>query len=232
MSPQKSSVTLKPPHSSDSASLTFLNLRTRRQHVSIRMNKSDNRAENSLRKVPEEEDAPIPFVDEKSSSFIDCFADAIAQVGGVEYTIGSPCDHSVALCYFDDNDELVPVEIDEDLMNDVFPIAASIVEEEFGEELSLERTPQTLTLIGELEEGEEDEEHTDEANLDEDEEDVEILLTFEHREKEYNLVRLVDPVLLVGKNTKGDEPGCILLSPEEADEIMPILEDMFLGYDN
>ena len=29
-----------------------------------------------------------------------------------------------------------------------------IVEEEFGEELSLERTPQTLTLVGELEEGE------------------------------------------------------------------------------
>ena len=32
-----------------------------------------------------------------------------------------------------------------------------IVEEEFGEELTLERTPQTLTLVGELEEGEEDE---------------------------------------------------------------------------
>lgn len=231
VSPQKSSVTLK-PHSSDGGSLTFLELRTRtrRQHFSTRMSKSD-RAENSLRKVPEEEDAPIPFVDEISSSFIDCFADAIAQVGGVEYTIGSPCDHSVALCYFDDNGELIPVEIEEDLMNDVFPIAASIVEEEFGEELSLERTPQTLTLVGELEEGEEDEEHTEEANLDEDEEDVEILLTFEHREKEYNLVRLIDPVLLVGKNTKGNIPKCILLSPEEADEIMPILEDMFLGYD-
>jgi len=232
VSPQiyrKKSLLSKPCTTTDDASLAFLGLRARCQHVSIQMGKSDN-AENSLRKVPEEDDTPIPFVDEPSSSFIDCFADAIAQVRGVEYTIGSPCDHSVALCYFDENDELIPVETEEDLMNDVFPIAASIVEEEFGEELSLERTPQTLTLVGELEEGDVDDEQMEEENLDEDEEDVEILLTFEHREKEFNLVRLIDPVLLVGKNTEGKDPRCILLSPEEADEIMPILEEMFLGY--
>lgn len=229
MSPQihsRNTLALKPR--SDDVSPAFIGVRARYQHSSIRMGKSDN-AENSLRKVPEEDDTPIPFVDETSSSFIDCFADAIAQVKGVQYTIGSPCDHSVALCYFDDNGELIPVETEEDLMNDVFPIAASIVEEEFGEELSLERTPQTLTLVGELEEGDGDEEQIEES-LDEDEEDVEILLTFEHREKEYNLVRLIDPVLLVGKNSEGNEPKCILLSPTEADEVMPILEEMFLGY--
>jgi len=226
---QRIESTMKPSSISNDKLLPFIGMTTKRRHFSIQMSKSD-KAENYLRKIPEEEDAPIPFVDEISSSFIDCFADAIAQVRGVEYTIGSPCDHSVALCYFDESDELIPVEIEEDLMDDVFPIAASIVEEEFGDELSLERTPQTLTLVGELEEGEVDEERAEEASLDEDEEDVEILLTFEHREKEYNLVRLLDPVLLVGKNTKGDSPQCILLSPEEADEVMPVLEEMFLGY--
>ena len=104
------------------------------------------------------------------------------------------------------------------------------MEEEFGYELSLERTPRTFTLVGELEERVVDEERVEESSLDENEEDVEILLTFEHREKEYNLVKLLDPVLLVGKNMKGDSPQCILLSPEEADEVMPVLEEMFLGY--
>ena len=104
------------------------------------------------------------------------------------------------------------------------------MEEEFENELSLERTPQTFTLVGELEEGEVDEKRAEESSLDEDEEDVEILLTFEHREKEYNLVRLLEPVLVVGKNTKGDSPQCILLSLEEADEVMPVLKELFQAY--
>ena len=57
-------------------------------------------------------------------SFDDRYADAIAHVGGVQYSIGSPCDHSVALCYFDENDEVIPVELEEDLMDKVFLIAA------------------------------------------------------------------------------------------------------------
>lgn len=219
-------------NSSQGTNLESLGLRTERRHLFIQMSKYDM-SDNSLRKVLEdEEDVPIAFVDEISSTFIDCFADAVAQVGKDKYTIGSPCDHSVALCYFDDDDELVPVEIEEDLMNEVFPIAASIVEEEFGEELKLERTPQTLTLVGELEEGEADEESDDNENIPEDEEDVEILLTFEHKGKEFNLVRLIDPMLLVGRNIKDDDSKCVLLSPEEAEEILPMLEEMFLGYNN
>ena len=101
------------------------------------------------------------------------------------------------------------------------------MEEEFGEELSLERTPQTLTLMGELEEGEEDEEE-DEPNVYDDEEDVEILLTFEHNGVEYNLVRLLDPVLLVGKVDIDDSSRCMLLTPEESGKVMPILEQLFL----
>ena len=72
------------------------------------------------------------------------------------------------------------------------------MEEEFGKEFSLESTPQSLILVGELEEGGEDEVYSDGSDLDEDEEDVEILLTFDHLGNEYNLVRLIGPVLLVG----------------------------------
>ena len=134
-----------------------------------------------------------------------------------------------------------------------------IVEEEFGEELSLERTPQTLTLIGDLDDDDEDDDDDDDEEeddyndslADDDEEDVEILLTFEHNGQEYNLVRLLDPVLLVGKTMEEEEEDvpeelngsskgnkkknkkkeqqqkCILLTPQESDKIMPILEQMF-----
>ena len=173
---------------------------------------------------------PIPFMDLETNSFIECYVDAVAQVDGVEYTIGVPCDHAVALCYFDDDDQLVPVELEDDLMNDVFPIAESIVAEEFGEELVLQRTPQTLTLVGELEEeeDEDDEDQDEDENSDSDEEEVEVLLSFEHRDMEFNLVRLLDPVLLVGKEVVAGQR--VLLSPDESEKVMPELEKMFLDF--
>lgn len=85
---------------------------------------------------------------------IDCYVDSYATLDGEEFTIGSPCDYAVALCYFEGEEQLVPIELDDPLMDDVFPIAEGIIEDEFGEELVLLRTPQTLTLVGELEEDE------------------------------------------------------------------------------
>ena len=83
-----------------------------------------SRNENTLIKVPDDDDTTIPFVDTENPGFIECYADSLAEVNGVKYTIGSPCDNAVALCFFDDNDQLIPIELDEDLMDDVFPIAA------------------------------------------------------------------------------------------------------------
>jgi hypothetical protein len=190
--------------------------------------------QNTIHKVPDDDDTSIPFLDPTSNGFIECYADSIAIVDGIEYTIGNPCDTSVSLCYFDKGDNLVPIDLDDPMMDKIFPLCASIVEDEFGEELVLERTPQTLTLVGELEE-EDDEEEDDEDNEDDDvsdeEEEVEILLSFEEEDVEYVLVRLLDPVLLVGKASEDEnQHKCILLSEDEADKIMPALEKMFLEY--
>lgn len=181
---------------------------------------------------------PVPFVDKEQGAFIECYCDSETTLDGVQYTIGVPCDHSVALCYFNAKEQLIPVELDEELMDDIFPIAETIVEDEFGEELALQRTPQTLTLVGELEEedDEEDAEAVDDDKDDEEDEtpyagdeEVEVLLSFEHGGKEFNLVRLMDPVLLVGK-TSNDEPGKrLLLSAKESSAVMPVLEQMFLS---
>ena len=188
---------------------------------------------------PELDGIPIPFVDVKAQNFIECYADSVAVVDGVEYTIGVPCDHAVALCYFeddDDEDQLVPVELNDALMDVIYPLAESILEEEFGDELVLQRTPQTLTLVGELEE-EDDEEDGDDFDEDDDDEDdedeeVEVLLSFEHEGRKFNLVRMLDPMLLVGKLDKNEPENRMLLSPEESDKVMPILESMFLERDD
>jgi len=100
----------------------------------------------------------------------------------------------------------------------------------------LQRTPQTLTLVGELEEDDEEEFEEDDSleasDGDEDgEEEVEVLLSFEHRGKEFNLVRLLDPILLVGRvDADGAPDNRILLTAEESASVMPILEDMFLEF--
>jgi hypothetical protein len=193
--------------------------------------------ENTLTRVSEEEEGvPIPFLDTSANSFIECYADSVAVLDGIEYTIGVPCDYAVALCYMD-NEDLVPVELNDALMDDIFLVAENIVAEEFGEELVLQRTPQTLTLVGELEEEDEDEEDDDDDDDDEDDEEledgdeeVEVLLSFEHRGKEFNLVRLLDPILLVGK-IDAERPGLrVLLTPEESDSVMPLLEELFLEF--
>ena len=111
----------------------------------------------TLTKVPEDDDAVVPFVDAAAGTFVDCYADSVATLDGITYTIGTPCDYAVALGYYDSDGGLVPVDLTDPLMDDVFPVAELIIEEEFGEELSLQRTPQTLTLVGELEEEDEEE---------------------------------------------------------------------------
>jgi hypothetical protein len=190
-----------------------------------------------LKRVPpDQEGIPIPFVDKTGNAFIECYADSVAIVDGAEYTIGVPCDYSVALCYFNDDDELVPVELEDELMDDIFPLAESIVGEEFGEELVLQRTPQTLTLVGELDdEDEEDFEEDDDMSVEdddaeEDEEEVEVLLSFEYKGKEFSLVRLLDPILLVGKVDPNVPDNRILLTEAESDAVMPRLEEMFLEF--
>ncbi|KAL3919382.1 MAG: hypothetical protein SGARI_007220 [Bacillariaceae sp.] len=212
-----------------------------RRQYTARIQLASNSEPTLTRVSEDDESVPIPFVDKQGNSFIECYADSIATIDGEDFTIGVPCDYCVALCFMDgdDDDNLVPVELDDKLMDDVFPMAENVIAEEFGEELVLQRTPQTLTLVGELDDDEdeddEDDEEDDSEGEDEDdvyggEEEVELLLSFEHRDQEFSLVRLMDPVLFVGKNDPERPDLRVLLTPEESEKIMPMLESAFLKY--
>jgi hypothetical protein len=56
--------------------------------------------------------------------------------------------------------------------------------------------------------GDEDEDEDDGMDVDESEEEVEILVSFEENGQEYHLVRLLDPVLLVGKVSYSSKLDC------------------------
>ena len=117
--------------------------------LSLSMTSDPGTVDSKFEKMNEDDDQVIAFMDASMTRGIDCYVDSYATVDGVEYTIGSPCDYAVALCYFEGEDEqLVPIELDDPLMDDIFPLAEGIIEDEFGEELVLLRTPQTLTLVG------------------------------------------------------------------------------------
>ena len=105
-------------------------------------------AKEKFEKIDDDDDVVIAFMDDSGENGIDCYVDSYATVDGVEYTIGIPCDYTVALCYFEGDEQLVPIELDDPLMDEIFPIAEGIIEDEFGEELALLKTPQTLTLVG------------------------------------------------------------------------------------
>lgn len=183
-------------------------------------------------RLPESE-IPLAFVDsEDSTTFIDCYADSQATLDNVKYTIGMPCDTPVAICYFEDN-QFIPIELDDiERMEIILPIVQRVVEEEFGEEYSLLNTPQTLTLTGDLGDGEDDEDFESDEDISEAEEEVEIIVTLENQGIEYSLVRLLDPVLLVGRVLEDDDNKRFLLTEEESDLIMPRIEELLLDYED
>ena len=82
---------------------------------------------------------------------------------------------------------------------------------------------------GELEdEDEQGESEVEDNDAMDDEEEVEILLSFEHDGLEIHLVKLLDPVLLVGKEDPESPDRRILLTSGESNHVMPAIEEIFL----
>jgi hypothetical protein len=124
----------------------------------------------------------------------------------------------------DGEEGLVLIESDDDLMDQLFPIAKELVEQDEAAKLALYRTPATLTLAGNL--GIDDDGDEDDEDDEEEEEAADLLLSFDFEGKEYNLVRPTDLMLLVGKADTDNEEGRVLINDEESETIMPTLMEM------
>ncbi|CAM9231141.1 unnamed protein product, partial [Chrysoparadoxa australica] len=101
-------------------------------------------AANSLEDVPEYLSGTIIAIADESGAKIDCYPESYALIGDSRYLIANPRDWPVAVAYEEEGD-LVPLAVDDELMDQVFPI----LKEQLSEGgLKLLRTPMTLTLQG------------------------------------------------------------------------------------
>ena len=139
-----------------------------------------------------------------------------------------PVDNAVDIAFIEEDEDgeegLVLIESDDELMDQLFPIAKKLVEQDEDAKLALYRTPATLTLAGNL--GIDDDEDEEDEDGEDEEEAADLLLSFDFDGKEYNLVRPTDLMLLVGKEDADNKDGRVLINDEESETIMPTLMEM------
>ncbi|GMI17028.1 hypothetical protein TrLO_g15308 [Triparma laevis f. longispina] len=184
-------------------------------------------AQSSLTKCPDDA-SPIPFLPSSPTSLltpIEIYPTCTITHSSRTFHIGTPCDNSISICRFsNEDDSLIPLEDSDPEFDNVVSVAGKVIEEEFGEDLQLVKTCGVLTLCGEID-WEEDEEQETEAAGQDDEEEVEMLLAFEYDNREYNVVRMVDPVMLVGEESASGE---VRLIGEDGGEVLEEIEKIFL----
>eukprot|EP00638_Chattonella_subsalsa_P002222 CAMPEP_0117757846 /NCGR_PEP_ID=MMETSP0947-20121206/14992_1 /TAXON_ID=44440 /ORGANISM="Chattonella subsalsa, Strain CCMP2191" /LENGTH=284 /DNA_ID=CAMNT_0005577853 /DNA_START=13 /DNA_END=867 /DNA_ORIENTATION=+ len=108
-------------------------------------------------------------------------------------------------------------------------------DENDGAEELKEVDPEVLKQLGIKSEGTGDIEFTEVADdlvpshqVDEFEDEVDLIASFWYKDKEYSLLKLLDPVLLVAKYKSGNR--LTLLDEEEADEVNPKIEYLMETY--
>ena len=169
----------------------------------------------------------VTLTDEVGRS-LTCNIEYSMNLEGQEYALLLPIDSPVEIFTWqgDDTDEAaIPVE-DETEIDKIFDTARVVLQEQ---NLTLQRTAVTLTVVGELPEFPEDDMASD-ADADEESEFEELmwLTSFYHEEQEYAIYTPLDPFFILARMNDDGKPE--LLSEEEfqrLEPMLPMLEDQF-----
>jgi hypothetical protein len=102
----------------------------------------------SLGSDPDWKDARVPFFD--GENYIDVKLAFTAELDGVSYGIGSPCDPVVAVAYEKGDGPAVYLSPDDDENEEMMQLMAAQLQDHVGENLQLKRTPRVLTVSGPL----------------------------------------------------------------------------------
>mmetsp|Transcript_67833 Transcript_67833/g.116546 ORF Transcript_67833/g.116546 Transcript_67833/m.116546 type:complete len:252 (-) Transcript_67833:227-982(-) len=177
----------------------------------------------------------------ETNRVIECFIDCTVEEKDTTYFILHPCDEVVGIVKFDDTGAPDLIDPDSEEMDDVFPVAAALFQED--DDINLIRSATCLTMQGGMEddedwengddddddydyEGGEEEEEEEETGDDQDEK-VEVLGDFEIEEVPYSLVKMMEPVFLVAKKASGIamlDDDYDLLSEADNLRIAPLVE--------
>jgi len=169
----------------------------------------------------------VTLTDEFGRS-LTCNIEYSMDLEGQEYALLLPIDSPVEIFTWngDEADEAaIPVE-DETEIDKIFDTARVVLQEQ---NLTLQRTAVTLTVIGELPDfPEEDLEPDADPDEESDFEELMWLTSFYHEEQEYAIYTPLDPFFILARMNDDGKPE--LLSEEEfqrLEPMLPMLEDQF-----
>ncbi|MEL7035923.1 MAG: DUF3727 domain-containing protein [Cyanobacteria bacterium J06592_8] len=161
----------------------------------------------------------VTLTDEQGRS-LDCLIQSIVQLEGENYLLLIPVDAPIEILsgFGDDDDSEAATAIESEVeLDQIFPIAKAVLEEQ---NLTLKRTAVTLTVAGELPE-------IDQDDLDDGEEGDEIyeemleLTSFYAQEQKYVICTPVEPFFVLARQNEQGQPQ--LLSDDELSKIEPLL---------
>ncbi len=173
------------------------------------------------------DEVSVTLTDEVGRS-LTCNVEYSMNVEGQDYVLLLPIDSPVEIFTWhgDESDEAaIPVE-DETEIDKIFDTARLVLQEQ---NLTLQRTAVTLTVVGELPEfPEEDLSPDSDSEQESDFEELLWLTSFYHEEQEYAIYTPLDPFFILARMNDDGQPE--LLSPEEFQKLEPLLprlEDQF-----
>ncbi|MCU0541582.1 MAG: DUF3727 domain-containing protein [Oscillatoriaceae cyanobacterium Prado104] len=173
------------------------------------------------------DEVSVTLTDEVGRS-LTCNVEYSMNVEGQDYVLLLPVDSPVEIFTWhgDDSDEAAILVEDETEIDKIFDTAKVVLQEQ---NLSLQRTAVTLTVVGELPEFPEEDVVSDtESGEESDFEELLWLTSFYHEEQEYAIYTPLDPFFILARMSDDGKPE--LLSPEEyqkLEPLLPMLEDQF-----
>ena len=156
------------------------------------------------------DEVPTLLVKDSQGSDLLCFLEQVVPLEGNEYALLTPVDTPVSLFQLIDDQDPKLIETIE--KNEPILEVADVVLQEH--DLRLVRSAITLTVSGELDEPEPEE--NEEEDIDDELETYELLVNFRVDENEYGLYIPLDPFFIVGKLEDGEVK---LVEGEEFDKI-------------
>lgn len=176
----------------------------------------------------EMDDPTVTLTDEAGRSLL-CYLELSFEVEEREYMLLHPVDSPVEIFVWQEDEEEgeeTLVDVDAPEIDQVFATAEAVLAEQ---NLKLKHTAISLTVEGDLPEFTEEDILTLEIeNGHEPEpEEFQFLASFYHEEQEYAIYTPLDPLLFIAQMNANNQPE--LLSPEEFQQIQPILEEQFFN---
>lgn len=173
------------------------------------------------------QDGPTISLKDDSGRTLVCQIEQTFEIEGRQYALLLPLDTPVEIFSWEEDesgDADALIDVDESEIEQLFPTARAVLAEQ---DLTLQRSAVTLTVMGEIPEPDDEDCFTLEigdvnSDGDADTEEFQTLATFFHKDVEYTVCTPVDPLLLFAEIS--DRGEAHMIPPEEFERLRPEIE--------